>query len=239
MQAMIFAAGLGSRLRPLTNDCPKALVEVGGHPLLYWVIHRLKQKGYSDLVINIHHFGELILRYLSDNQYFGCRIAISDERDQVLETGGGLKKAAALFNKDEPILIHNVDILSDIDLSEMRQQHLQSGALATLAVKQRTTSRYLRFNDSLTLSGWKNIKTGEVRMSRKETASLHDLAFSGIHMVDPRLLEMFILKGKFSIIDTYLRLAKTETIQGFRHDDSKWLDVGKPENLALAETFVS
>lgn len=239
MQAMIFAAGLGSRLRPLTNDRPKALVEVGGHPLLYWVIQRLKQEGYTDLVINIHHFGDLILNYLSDNQNFGCRIAISDERDQVLETGGGLKKAAPLFQQEEPILIHNVDILSDIDLGTMRRKHLQSGALATLAVKERTTSRYLLFDDSLTLSGWKNIKTGEVRMSREGSSPLQSLAFSGIHLVDPRLLDLFILEGKFSIIDTYLRLAKTEIIQGFRHDDSKWLDVGKPENLSLAESFVS
>lgn len=236
---MIFAAGLGSRLRPLTNDRPKALVEVAGHPLLYWVIQRLKAEGYENLVINIHHFGDLILQYLSENQNFGCLIAISDERDQVLETGGGLKKARPLFDPAEPILIHNVDILSDINLQEMRHQHLRTKALATLALRDRSTSRYLLFDEDQTLCGWKNVKTEEVRMARSHVANVTPLAFSGIHIVSPRFLSLMTEEGKFSIIETYLRLARAERISGYRHDESAWIDVGKPETLDKAEAWLT
>lgn len=234
---MIFAAGLGARLRPLTNDRPKALVEIGGHPLLYWAIHRLRSAGYTSLVINIHHFGELMLAYL-DSQDWGVEILISDEREQVLETGGGLKKAKELLRSDSPILVHNVDVLSEVDLAAMRQRHEQSQALATLAMKDRPSSRNLLFDANQQLCAWRHNRTGELRMAREPKGELTALAFSGIHLIEPRMLDLLTEVGKFSIIDSYLRLATSERIQAYQHDEQWWLDVGKPEALPVAEEWV-
>lgn len=231
---MIFAAGLGTRLRPLTNDRPKALVEIGGHPLLYWAIHRLRSAGYTSLVINIHHFADRMMDYLA-SQDWGVEVLISDEREQVLETGGGLKKARELLQTDAPILIHNVDVLSEVDLGDMRQRHLESGALATLAMKDRPSSRNLLFDAQHQLCAWRHNRSGELRMAREPEGALTALAFSGIHLIEPRLLDLLSETGKFSIIDSYLRLAASERIQAYRHDEQWWLDVGKPEALPLAE----
>jgi NDP-sugar pyrophosphorylase family protein len=237
MKAMIFAAGLGTRLRPLTNDKPKALVEVGGMTLLELAIRRLKYFGYDDILVNIHHFGQQIVDLLEAKKHFGIRITISDERDQLLDTGGGLKKAADFFGT-EPFLLYNTDVLSNIDLHAFRQKHLERQSLATLAVRQRETSRYLLFDKELRLCGWKNAKTGETRLSQ-DKAGLKPLAFSGIHILDPAIFNyMPAGKAVFSIIDVYLEAAKTKRLYGYPHDNSLWLDVGKLPALEKAEQIL-
>ncbi|MFK7907222.1 MAG: NDP-sugar synthase [Chitinophagales bacterium] len=243
MKAMIFAAGLGTRLRPLTNHKPKALVEVNGTPLLEIVIQRLKQHGFTNIVVNVHYFAKQIIRFLEAKNHFDIQISISDETGLLLETGGGLLKAKPFFEgKDnEPFLVHNVDILSDIDLATLYQSHLQNNPLATLVVRNRKTSRYLLFDEKNQMCGWKNVKTGEVRMMRDSALSLEPkaLAFSGIHVISPSIFQyMPEQESAFSIIETYLQAAKTQKIMAYPSDDSNWLDVGKPESLAQAEVLI-
>ncbi len=233
MKAMIFAAGLGTRLRPLTNDRPKAMVEVNGQTLLEINIRKLVGFGFKDIVVNVHHFADLVIDFLESND-FGANIIISDERDELLETGGGLRKAADFLMEDD-FLVHNVDILTDIDLHKMVHHHKRNNALATLATRQRDTSRYLLFDEQQVLHGWTNVKAGIVRQKRVTENDLFFRAFSGIHVISPQLFKLFTRKGKFSIIDTYLDCAKEHFIQEFRHDDGVWLDVGKPESLREAE----
>ncbi len=237
---MIFAAGLGTRLRPLTNDKPKALVEVAGTPLLEVVIRQLKRYGFKEIVVNVHYFAQQIIRFLEANNNFDLQIHISDETDLLLETGGGLLKARSFFEADgsKPFLVHNVDIVSDLNLTALYQHHLASNALATLAVRDRKTSRYLLFNESRRLCAWQNVKTGELRMMRENHASLplKAWAFSGIHVIDPAIFQFMPTEiGKFSIIETYLQAAKTDFIGAYPSDDSQWLDVGKPESLLQAQ----
>lgn len=233
MRAMIFAAGLGTRLRPLTLDRPKAMVEVKGMPLLEIAIRRLKYFGINQIVLNIHHFGELILEFLSANKNFGIDIAISDERDLLLDTGGGLKKAAELLG-DAPFLVHNVDVISNLDLQAFYDFHIKSRALATLALRKRESSRYLLFDKTGQLSGWRNAKTGERKICRKATA-YEDYAFSGIHVIDPRIFDFMPDEKIFSIIDVYLKAGKSEVIQGYPHTEGIWLDVGKLPAVEKAE----
>lgn len=234
MKAMVFAAGLGTRLRPLTNDQPKALVEVGGYPLLEIAIRRLLAFGYDEIVVNVHHFADQVETFLQSNGNFGARVHLSDERPQLLDTGGGLKKAAQWLRSEESFLVHNVDVLTDLDLHAFQRAHDASGALATLAVRSRQTSRYLLFDEAGLLSGWKNVKTGEEKNSRAVSSAM-SLAFSGIQCIHPRLFD-YMPEGDevFSIIDVYLEAARTAKVAGFRHDDSQWLDVGKPEALEPA-----
>lgn len=238
MKAMIFAAGLGTRLRPLTNDKPKALVEVNGKPLLEIVILQLKKYGFTDIVVNVHYFAKQIIRFLEAKNNFDIHIQISDESDLLLETGGGLQKAKSLLTaNNQPFLVHNVDILSDINLTELYQNHLNNKSLATLVVRNRRTSRYLLFDQANRLCGWKNVKTGEIRMVRDSAVSLKlkALAFSGIHIISPRIFDyMPSEESAFSIIETYLQVAKKEKLMAYPSDDSRWLDVGKPESLAQA-----
>lgn len=234
---MLFAAGLGTRLRPLTNDRPKALVEVQGKTLLQHAIEHLKQFGIKTMVVNIHHFGEKVLQELEQHQNFGCDIIISDERDELLETGGGLLKAAAHFQGNEPFVVYNVDVLSNIDLHQMLAYHQQHQALATLATRQRESSRYLLFNEQQVLCGWTNVKTQELKMMRS-TAQTNSLAFSGIHILQPQLLDLMQQTGKFSITTTYLNLAAEHKIMAYLHDDDYWFDVGKPERLDAAKAFL-
>jgi NDP-sugar pyrophosphorylase family protein len=232
MKAMIFAAGLGTRLRPHTNDKPKAMVPINGMPLLEIAIRRLKKFGFRQIIVNVHHFAHLIEDFIDTNNAFGIDITISDERELLLETGGGLKKAAAFFG-NEPFLVCNTDILNDLDLKAFYDFHQQSNAIATLAVRNRSTSRYLIFNHEKHLVGWRNIKTGEEKWSR--TADKHeDWAFSGIHVIDPKIFAFMPDKAVFSIIDVYLKAAQTEIIQAFPHNNSIWLDVGKPHALEEA-----
>lgn len=233
---MIFAAGLGTRLRPITNDRPKAMVAINGMPLLEIAIRRLKWFGIEDIVINIHHFGQQILDFLASRHYFDCQITISDERNLLLDTGGGLKKAAPYLGSDSFVL-YNVDILNDLDLDAMITAHQQTKALATLAVRQRSSSRYFLFDENNRLSGWRNAKTG-ARIDCRDVKNAQDWAFSGIHIVNPRLMDFMPEASVFSIIDVYLQAGQTESIMAYPHDNSLWLDVGKHEALPKAEALL-
>ncbi len=237
MKAMVLAAGLGTRLRPLTNDRPKALVQVGGQTMLEITLRRLASFGIRDVIVNVHHFGDMVVEYLRKNEDFGLRIEISREDDVLLDTGGGLKKAAWFFLQgaaNEPFVLHNVDVVSTVDLGRMLQFHREQSALATLAVQQRKTSRYLLFDDQDRLSGRQTgaIQAEMVRPAQQTTA----LAFSGIHIISPELLPMLSEQGVFSIITTYLRLAgEGHRILAFRTDEYYWQDLGKPENIIQTE----
>ena len=236
MKALIFAAGLGTRLRPHTNDKPKAMVTINGMPLLEIAIRRLKKFGFRQIVINVHHFAHLIEDFIDANDAFGIDIIISDERELLLETGGGLKKAAPFFG-NAPFLVCNTDILNDLDLKAFYEFHQQSNAIATLAVRNRNTSRYLIFNQKKQLVGWRNVKTEEEKWSR--SAKIYeDWAFSGIQVIDPKIFTFMPDKAVFSIIDVYLEAARTEIIQAFPHNYSIWLDVGKPHALEEADQIL-
>ncbi len=235
MRAMIFAAGLGTRLKPLTDAKPKALVEVKNTPLIEIAINKLKNSGFDEIIVNVHHFADMIIDFLKSKNNFGIRIEISDERDLLLDTGGGLKKASWFFDDDKPFLVYNVDILSDIDLQKMYSFHQLSNSIATLAVKDRSTQRYLLVDDDNLICGWQNIKTGEVKNARDTNSPVHQLAYSGIQVVDPRIFSL-IPEGKvFSIINFYLSIASKEKIAAFNHDETYWLDLGKIESLKKAE----
>lgn len=234
---MIFAAGLGTRLYPLTLDRPKALVEIAGKTLLQMAIEKVSHAGYNNLVINIHHFGEQIIEFLQKNNNFGLTITISDERGQLLDTGGGILKAAPLLTGDEPFLVYNVDVLSDIDLQLFRKYHDEQGGLVTLAVRDRKTSRYLTFDESMQLTGWKNIKTGEEITSRNmQNCSL--LAFSGIQLIDPSIFKLITETGNFPLIPLYLRLAREHQIYGYNDRSLLWMDLGKTDQLKEAAQYV-
>ena len=237
MNAMIFAAGLGTRLRPLTDNKPKALVEFNGQTLLQWNIMRLLKAGFNRIVVNVHHFAPLVIKYLDDNNCFGADIIVSDESDQLLDTGGGLKKASDHFKDGQPILIHNVDIITNIDLMAIYDYHKVQHALATLAVRNRKTSRVLLFDDEDLLRGWRNNTTGELKLPLVNTQpeTLHPLAFSGIQVINQELLGLMTETGKFSMIDVYLRLSATHAVRAYRHNEDYWTDVGKIEELKAAE----
>lgn len=237
-QAMIFAAGLGTRLRPLTDTRPKALVEVGGQPLLEHVIERLKEAGFERMVVNVHHFAGQITDYLKCNNDFGVDISVSDETVKLLDTGGGLRKAAPLFSPQDPILIHNVDILSNVDLGWFYDNHAQHDA--TLLVSNRQTKRYLLFNHDMRLVGWTNVETGEVRTPypNLDVAACQRFAFSGIHLFSPRLFpSMDTFPDKFGIIDFYLQTCAKADIRGYVKADLRLMDVGKIGMIAEAEKF--
>ena len=259
---MIFAAGLGTRLKPLTDTMPKALVRVGGEPLIKRVIMNLAAAGVDRIVVNVHHFAEQIIDYLKDNDNFGLDIRISDETDGLLETGGGIKKAASLFDPAAPILIHNVDILSNVNLSEFYQiasrseegkvkseegrvkseeSNCSDAVDAVLLVSWRKTKRYLLFNDDMKLVGWTNIETGEVRSPYPDLdpKKCRMYAFAGIHALSPRLLKMMDeFPDRFGIIDFYLKACATHNIKGYVKDDLKLMDIGKLDTLAQAEEFL-
>lgn len=244
MKAMIFAAGLGSRLKPLTDTMPKALVSVVGRPMLEHVIVKLKASGFTEIVINIHHFGEQILDFLKANDNFGLTIHISDERELLLDTGGGVKKARSFFeNSDEPFLVHNVDILSDIDLKELYESHLQNGGAATLLASRRKTSRYLLFDAEKKLCGWINKDTGQVKPEgfHYDESFYQEYAFSGIHVLSPSIFQWMDAsrwEGKFSIMDFYLATCQQTNFFGYLVENLQLIDIGKPETLAKAEEFV-
>ena len=234
MKALVLAAGLGTRLRPLTDNRPKALVEVGGVTLLEMVIRRLMAFGVDEIIVNVHHFSEQIIEYLAKKENFGIRIEVSVETS-LLETGGGLKQAAWFFDDGKPFLIHNVDVLSDIDLRAMVERHIQQGAVATLAVKQRKSSRYLLFNKELALKGWQKGAEEEPDLVDDEAGKeiLQKLGFCGIHVVSPQLLSLISEQGQFSIIQTYMRLiGDGEFVRGFDVSESRWKDVGKLTDLS-------
>jgi NDP-sugar pyrophosphorylase family protein len=238
MRAMILAAGLGTRLRPLTDDRPKALVEVGGRTLLEITLTRLREFGVGDVIINVHHLADMVVDYLKANDDFGMRIEVSHE-EVLLDTGGGLKKAAHFFLEnaasDKPFILHNVDVISTIDLGLMAQFHSEHKALGTLAVQKRDTSRYLLFDNKLQLCGRRSTPD-QAAGQLQPTLDSQALAFSGIHIVSPRILSLITEEGAFSIIDSYMRLAaRGERILAFRADKYFWRDLGRPENVAQAE----
>jgi NDP-sugar pyrophosphorylase family protein len=238
MKAMVLAAGLGTRLRPLTDDRPKALVEVAGRTMLEITLTRLRTFGVNEVIINVHHFADLVLQYLKAHNNFGMRIAVSQEQ-VLLDTGGGLKQAGFFFTEgadhhSKPFILHNVDVISNIDLRRMVQFHRENQALATLAVQERETSRYLLFDERLELCGRRAARDSEPEIVRP-AAHPRALAFSGIHVISPRLLGMMTEEGVFSILATYLRLAgQGEKIVAFRADEYYWRDLGKPENVRQA-----
>jgi len=241
MKAMIFAAGLGTRLKPLTDTLPKALVPIAGKPLLEHVILKLKSAGFDQIIVNVHHFPDLIIDFLKANDNFGIRIEVSDERDLLLDTGGGIRKAAWFLDDGKPFLVHNVDILSNVDLRALYHQHLQTKALATLVVSKRDTFRYLLFDDNLRLNGWINEKTGETKPADlKHAEFFQKLAFSGIQVLSPAVLKLMeTLEPKFPIMDFYLSNAPSQLIGGFVPTDYNMLDVGKLNVLDEAERFVT
>jgi NDP-sugar pyrophosphorylase family protein len=255
MKAMIFAAGLGTRLKPLTDTLPKALVPLAGKTLLQWQIEQLKAAGITDIVVNVHHFPDMIINYLKENDNFGCTIQVSDEREMLLETGGGLRKAEALLRSDiqefrssgEGILICNVDILSNIDIPTLLQSY-NPAEMGLVVVSKRDTQRYLLFNEENRLCGWTNIATGEVRpasfASSPNSLIASQLAFSGMQVLNPRIFDcmddIVQQKGeKFSLIDLYLSIAQKEILRAYIPENYRMMDVGKINQLSEAEAFAS
>lgn len=238
MKAMIFAAGMGTRLKPFTDKHPKALAMVNDKSLLQRNIEYLKSYGLTDVIINVHHFSEQIEEFLKEHDNFGCTITISDERGELLETGGGLLKVADKLQGLDSFLVMNVDILTNLDLESLIYAHNSSDNLVTLAVTDRESSRYLLFNRQNILCGWKNTKTGELKIARQED-ELVAKAFSGIHVINPKIFSLIKQRGKFSIIDTYLDLSANYAIKAYDHSCDVLIDVGKPEAITKAEKLFS
>ena len=234
--AMILSAGLGTRLKPWTDKHPKALAIVNDKSLLQRNVEYLQQFGIREVVVNVHHFAEQIISSITENNGWGSQITVSDETDEVLETGGGLLKAATLLQSSNPFVLMNVDILTDLDLGEMIAYHRSKNSLATLATSNRSTSRYLLFDDKDKLCGWKNVKTGEVKLADGvDELHLQPKAFSGIHVINPNLFSVMKQRGKFSMIDVYLSLMQDNQILSYDHSGDKFMDVGKPESIGMAE----
>jgi N-acetyl-alpha-D-muramate 1-phosphate uridylyltransferase len=234
MKAMILAAGLGTRLKPFTDHHPKALAVVNDKTILQRNIEYLASFGIKDIIINVHHFAEQVFLFIEKNNGFGSNVSFSHERDEVLETGGGIKKAAWFFEKqNEPFVVMNVDVLTDLNLDAMISLHQTKSPIATLAVSSRQTSRYFLFDESNILCGWKNIKIAEQKISRQSSQYI-EKAFSGIHIISPEIFSLIKQEGKFSMVDVYLELAKTHIIQAFDHTGSRFIDVGKPESILQA-----
>ncbi|MCL1943462.1 MAG: nucleotidyltransferase family protein [Candidatus Azobacteroides sp.] len=244
MKAMIFAAGLGTRLKPFTDTKPKALFSVCGKPLLEHVIRKLIVSGFDEIIVNVHHFPEQIIDFLRQNKNFGIRIEISDEREALLDTGGGIKKSRNFFDDGNPFLVHNADILSDVDPAEFYRFHLQQDhALATLLVSNRTSSRYLLWDSLNKLAGWINIQTGELKSPFDDFIPDHYTrrAFGGIHVLSPAVFHYMDADDwpeKFPIIDFYLSVADRTNIFAYMPPDLHLVDVGKPENLSAAEELI-
>lgn len=235
MRALIFAAGKGTRLKPFTDFHPKALAKVNGVPLLQRNIEYLKSFGITDFVINIHHFGDQIVDFLKENNNFNCKIEISDEHEELLETGGGLVFARKFLDFDEDFLIMNADILTDLNITDLVDFHKKRKDFITLAVSDRNSSRKLLFNDEMVLRGWMNVESGEQRLA-EFNKGFKAYAFSGIHCINPKIFDKIKRKGKFSIMEEYLDMMQTEEIHGFLHD-SRLVDVGRPESVIEAELY--
>lgn len=227
MKAIIFAAGLGTRLFPLTKNKPKALVPYKGKPLLQIAIEKLVSSGFDDIIVNVHHFSKLVKDFIFENK-FNAKITISDETQELLDTGGGLFFASEFFD-DNPFLVYNVDIISEINLQNFYKSHIENKALATLAVQNRESDKKLYFDQNNYLCKWKNEISGEQKNSRFSENQM-PYAFSGIHVIDPKIFS-FMKAGKYSIIDTYLFAAKTEKISFFEHSNDFWRDMGKPQSF--------
>lgn len=244
MKAMVFAAGLGTRLRPLTDNRPKALVEVNGVPMLERVIRHITDCGFDEIIVNVHHFGNMVIDFI-DSKKWNADVHISDERGELLDTGGGILKVRDMLDDGNPFLVHNADILTDLDLSAMYRHHAETGADATLLVAQRETARYLLFDEAYRLQGWTNITTGEVRPDGfKYDKDVHfPMAFGGVHIISPTVfdsLSRYSTERKFSITPYYVSACKELKIMGYSPSECyRWFDIGKPETLALAEASFS
>jgi len=233
-RAMLLAAGFGTRLKPFTNLHPKALAEVNGKTLLQHNIEYLQQFDIYDVIVNVHHFAEQIIRSIKKNNGWGSRVTISDETDAILETGGGLQRAAWFFKDQKNLVLMNADILTDLPLDEMISFHKKNSALATLATTNRETSRYFLFDEEDMLCGWKNVKTGECRIMRNKK-NLTAKAFSGIHVISREIFSLIRqTELKFSMVDVYLSLCAEHNILSFDHSQTKFIDVGRPESLKQA-----
>lgn len=237
MKAMIFAAGLGTRLKPLTDNTPKALIKVNDKTLLQHAIEYLKKYGISEMVVNIHHFGSQIIDFIQANN-FGVNISVSDETNELLDTGGGLKKASSYFSGNDPLVVVNADILTNVNIDKMLHEHIQSGNVATLAVRDRSSSRKLVFDKQQRLIGWRNLKTSETIEISQFNIDSNEYAFSGVQIISPKLFQHFPKQDKFSIIHWYLEIAKFSKIGAFLQPDGYWFDVGTIEKLEIAKQYL-
>ncbi|MAZ93977.1 MAG: hypothetical protein CMF58_06105 [Lentimicrobiaceae bacterium] len=235
MKAIILAAGMGSRLNQITNDMPKALVEVNHIPMLEITLNNLKNQGIKSFLINIHHKGEKVIDFLRSKNNFGVDIVISDERNRLLDTGGAILKAKSFIRGDEPTIVHNVDIISNININDLKACHLKNNNTATLCVRNRKTSRYLLFNDNMELTGWKNSTTGEFRWVDKDQKESTPLAFSGIYIISPSFADNLDMNDRFSIIEAWLQMGKKEKIMAYLDDSPNWFDLGTIERIKTAE----
>jgi NDP-sugar pyrophosphorylase family protein len=233
MKGMILTAGVGSRLKPLTDKTPKALVKVADFAMLDLALAYYKKHGVEDVIINVHHMADQLMEFVAQKRWMGYTIEISDETSELLNTGGGLKKAASFFNGEKEFALMAVDILTDLDLTAMVEQHRQNKALVTLAVKDRETSRSLLFDNQGCLAGWKHNSTGETKIVEGRQAQ-DAFGFSGVHVISTKLFDLMEETGSFSIVDLYLRLAKTEKIQLFNHSEGRWIEFGRVENIKNA-----
>lgn len=238
MKALILAAGLGTRLMPLTANIPKALVSINGVTLLEIAIRKLARDGFTDIIVNVHHHAGLIREFLNRHHFQGANISISDESGQLLDTGGAILKARWFLDGKEPFLVHNVDIISDISLQALITEHEKRGGLAMLSVSDRQTRRYFLFDDTLKLRGWTDSSSGEIRWAGDPIQQARPLAFNGIHMISPEIFSFMEDEGKFSIINTYLKLADKHTIFGHVQAGKTWFDLGKPDQLDIMASFL-
>lgn len=238
MKAMIFAAGLGTRFKPWTDKHPKALAIVNKKSLLQRNIEYLQQYGITDVVVNVHHFADQLIEAIEINKGWGSNVIISDESNEVLETGGGLLKARPLLEGNEPFITLNADILTDLNITKLLDYHQQNKALVSFGITNRKTSRYLLFDETQRLCGWRNVNTGEEKISipGKE---LHQMAYSCVVVFEPTIFDLIPQKGKFSLTETYLSLASSQLILGYDHTGDRLVDVGKPESVAIAESMFS
>ncbi len=230
MKAMILAAGLGTRLHPLTDFKPKALVDIGGYTMLELSIRFLKKFVINEIVVNVHHFADQIIQYLEEKKGFGLKYAISDERDMLMDTGGAIVKAGKLLDGNEPFILMGADILTNLDLDAMIRYHLMNKPLITLAVKERNTSRSLLFDKTMRLVGWRDNSSGLIRGENIDSSGFA-LGFSVVQIIEPAIFPLIVETGAFSLIDLYLRLAESQRIIGFRHDESIWLEFGRADKI--------
>jgi NDP-sugar pyrophosphorylase family protein len=237
MKAMIFAAGLGKRLGNITESIPKALVDINGKTALHLAVEKCSASGFNDIIINVHHFADMVENEVEKLNKMGFRVSVSDERDMLLENGGGLYKARSFFDKS-PFLLYNVDIISDFDLKSLLSLHLEKRGLATLAVRHRPGRRFLLVDDEGQLRGWRNISTGEQILAGVKDNGLSEIAFSSMHIVEPEIFN-YMHEGIYSMIDLYLELAGTHNIYTLKHDEGYWIDMGTPESLDYVRELLS
>jgi NDP-sugar pyrophosphorylase family protein len=237
MKAMILAAGIGSRLKELTANTPKALIKIKDKTLLEIVVSRLKSQGINDIIINVHHHSKQVINFVESKNSFGVNIEFSQEKE-LLDTGGGLKKASWFFDDGESFLLHNVDVISDININKLEQYHQSIKAMVSIAVRSRKTSRYFIFDENNQLCGWKNEATGEKKIVNESSHKLLLFSFMGIHVISPEVFKFFPNEDKFSIVDFYLNIAAKKKILGYQADKYSWIDCGKPENLIEADKLI-